>query len=104
MTSALIIIQSIEEEATNGAVEGAEPTEQDISGEGQDIEDADHGTADLSGPTSASQALPNAMGFDGNAGGFPNMPWGNSSDFNPMAQFMVNGMFNPFQNSMGKLK
>lgn len=41
------------------------------------------------------------MGFDGNVGGFPNMPWSGVGDFNPMAQFMANGMFNTFQNPMG---
>lgn len=38
-------------------------------------------------------------GFNMPPGGFPNMPWSGSGDFNPMAQFMSNGMFN--QNPMG---
>lgn len=29
------------------------------------------------------------------------MPWSGVGDFNPMAQFMANGMFNTFQNPMG---
>lgn len=41
---------------------------------------------------------PNAMGFNMPPGGFP-MGW-NGSDFNPMAQFMPNGMFNS-PNPMG---
>ncbi|KAJ9261864.1 hypothetical protein DTO027B5_3047 [Paecilomyces variotii] len=45
-------------------------------------------------------AVPNAMGFDMSNGGFPNMGWNGTGDFNPMAQFMPGGMFN-FQNSMG---
>lgn len=47
----------------------------------------------------SGQMLPNPMGM--NLGGFPNMPW-SGNDFNPMTQFMNNGMFN-FPNQMGKL-
>lgn len=45
--------------------------------------------------------LPNGMGFGMGAGMFPNMAWNNNGGFNPMAQFMNNGMFN-FPNAMGE--
>lgn len=49
----------------------------------------------------SGQMFPNGMGFGMNGGMFPNMGWNGGPDFNPMAQFMPNGMFN-FQNPMGR--
>ncbi|OJJ76607.1 hypothetical protein ASPBRDRAFT_192729 [Aspergillus brasiliensis CBS 101740] len=48
----------------------------------------------------AGTMFPNGMGFGMGAGMFPNMAWNNNGGFNPMAQFMNNGMFN-FPNAMG---
>lgn len=85
-------------------MEGAGPVEQDQSGDGVGTPNVDQPNATQEGmghPSMTGQALPNPMGFDSNASGFSNVPWSGAENFNPMAQFMANGMFNNFQNPMG---
>jgi hypothetical protein len=96
------------EQAENGPTEAGQadeateenkPAEGDATEEPQLPQPADEGMPQAQGPT---PMFPNAMGFNMGPGAFPNMAWNNASgDFNPMAQFMANGMFN-FPNPMGK--
>lgn len=50
-------------------------------------------------PPASGQMPPNPMGMN-MVGGFGNMGWNPGGGFNPMSQFMANGMLN-FQNAMG---
>lgn len=96
------------DQAENGPAEAGhadEATEENKPAEGHATEEpqipqpADEGTPQAQGPT---PMFPNAMGFNMGPSAFPNMAWNNASgDFNPMAQFMANGMFN-FPNPMGR--
>ena len=93
-----------EDSAPTGTQEATDTAEPNGPGEGDEA--ADGNTAPSTEPESAQpngmqMMFPNPMGFN-MPGGFPNMGWNGSGDFNPMAQFMSNGMFNP-QNPMGKL-
>ncbi|PWY89616.1 hypothetical protein BO94DRAFT_464220 [Aspergillus sclerotioniger CBS 115572] len=75
----------------------------DGTGEGEEADEAkaDQGN-DEGNPQEpdSGTVLPNGMGFGMGTGMFPNMAWNNNGGFNPMAQFMNNGMFN-FPNAMG---
>lgn len=75
-------------------------------------EQNDHGTTEeastkpadsqpMTQPPVSGQMPPNPMAMN-MGGGFGNMSWNPAGDFNPMSQFMSNGMFN-FQNPMGTL-
>lgn len=96
------------DQAENGPAEAGhadEATEENKPAEGHATEEpqipqpADEGMPQAQGPT---PMFPNAMGFNMGPSAFPNMAWNNASgDFNPMAQFMANGMFN-FPNPMGR--
>ncbi|KAH1287062.1 hypothetical protein KXW19_006654 [Aspergillus fumigatus] len=104
---AAVPMPSIEnDQAENGPAEAGhadEATEENKPAEGHATEEpqipqpADEGMPQAQGPT---PMFPNAMGFNMGPSAFPNMAWNNASgDFNPMAQFMANGMFN-FPNPM----
>jgi hypothetical protein len=81
------------------ATEGKEPAEVDATEEPQFPQTANEEMTQAQMP---APMLPNAMGFNMGPGAFPNMAWNNAGgDFNPMAQFMANGMFN-FPNPMGR--
>ncbi|PYI07681.1 hypothetical protein BO78DRAFT_312607 [Aspergillus sclerotiicarbonarius CBS 121057] len=75
----------------------------DGTGEGEQANEAkadqDNDEETPQGAESGSM-FPNGMGFGMGSGMFPNMAWNNTGGFNPMAQFMNNGMFN-FPNAMG---
>ena len=77
----------------------------DGTGEGEHADEArvdqNNDEENPQGPDSGT-VLPNGMGFGMGTGMFPNMAWNNNGGFNPMAQFMNNGMFN-FPNAMGKI-
>ncbi|RAK96749.1 uncharacterized protein BO80DRAFT_215611 [Aspergillus ibericus CBS 121593] len=85
---------------TQGTVADAQ---QDGTGEGEPADEAkaDQGNDEEAPQGSESGSMfPNGMGFGMGTGMFPNMAWNNTGGFNPMAQFMNNGMFN-FPNAMG---
>lgn len=80
-------------EGIDGAEQPAEqPNENDETGVAQSTEQ------DESQTPAMGAMPPNGMGMT--PGMFPNMGWNGNGDFNPMSQFMGNGMFN-FPNPMG---
>ena len=94
-----------EQDVGAATVEQADAADQNLPGEGDDAAEATPAHPEAAEqlnaqPASTQQMAPGAMGLNMPPGGFPNMGWNGSGDFNPMAQFMPNGMFNP-QNPMG---
>lgn len=78
----------------------AEPSGPDEGDEAADGSIAPSTGPEIAQPNGMQSMVPNPMGFN-IPRGFPNMGWNGPGDFNPMTQFMSNGMFNP-QNPMGK--
>lgn len=73
-----------DETAQDGAREDG-PTDENQSAQANE--------EDISQGGEPGSVAPNGMGFNAGAGMFPNMGW-NAGSFNPMSQYMNNGMFN----------
>lgn len=85
------------ESVPTDGTENPDASQQNGSGEGEDTDDtklAQDPEQDMSQGPGSGQMLPNGMPFGMAPGMFP-MGWNNNGDFNPMSQFMGNGMFNP---------
>lgn len=92
------------EEAENdtlAALEKTDAAEQNDYGMAEEASTKPADSQPTTQPPVSGQMPPNPMAMN-MGGGFGNMSWNPAGDFNPMSQFMPNGMFN-FQNPMGTL-